>query len=330
MTPFARAHAGKVERLLDVLQVPLPAPHARHLLRAVRQGIPHARLVQPGHGRRGGDGAKRGADGFGAAMGGADMHGAERPEPAAAEIVAERHAADQVGSRPVVALADGQGRGHDRCAWMGLRHRIGIVSFVGMGGHRIRQHRVHGRCPDVGGKHGRFGYAALGPDVANRHLSGLEAGARDNRGEGIENAMFRGLHDRRGQRAVARLHHVAGHPRRDVSGRDRTVHRALNTNAAVRTGNALAAISPPAPCSMRRRPGFGGRVFLVIVRGLSLTRAHSGPAISRAQVECHADAVHILAVVRERRTRPEAEARIERTRRGKTIHRPCFETHAPV
>ena len=43
----ARAHAGKVERLLDVLDVPLPAPDAGNLLRGVREDIAHALFVQP-------------------------------------------------------------------------------------------------------------------------------------------------------------------------------------------------------------------------------------------------------------------------------------------
>ena len=42
----ARAHTGKVERLLDVIFVARPAPQTRHLLRGVRQRESHALLVE--------------------------------------------------------------------------------------------------------------------------------------------------------------------------------------------------------------------------------------------------------------------------------------------
>ena len=49
----ARAHAGEVERLLDVLGVALPAPHAGDLLGGVRQRVAHPLFVEPRHRRRG-------------------------------------------------------------------------------------------------------------------------------------------------------------------------------------------------------------------------------------------------------------------------------------
>ena len=74
----ARAHAGKVERFLDVLEVALPAPHARDLLDGVRQGVPHALLIEARHRRGGRGGAHRGAHAFGAAMRRAHVIGTER------------------------------------------------------------------------------------------------------------------------------------------------------------------------------------------------------------------------------------------------------------
>ena len=68
----------------------------------------------------------------------------ERHEPAATDVVAERHGPEQFLPGSIVALADGERRGNNGTARMRLCHRIGIVGLVGVGEHRVRQRGVYG------------------------------------------------------------------------------------------------------------------------------------------------------------------------------------------
>ena len=110
----SRAHAGKVECLLDVVLVARPAPEARDLLRRVRQREAHAFLVKMRERRCSAHGAKRGAGPLGAAMSGAHVIGAERHQEATTQVIAEHDGPNQLGARPALSFGHRKCRGYDR------------------------------------------------------------------------------------------------------------------------------------------------------------------------------------------------------------------------
>ena len=215
--PVARAHAGEIERLLDVFEVALPAPHAGHLLNRVRQRVAHALLIEARHRRRGGDRAHRGADAFGGAMRRAHVIRSEREQPSAAQVVAERDRANQILSRALAAFAHGQGSGHDRAAGVGLGDRLEVVGLVGMPEHAVDERRVDRRGPDRRRQDRGFRHTALRPRETDRRFTRLEARARDHRRNRVEDAVTRLARDLGRQRTIARGRHVASHAAGEVS-----------------------------------------------------------------------------------------------------------------
>src|SRR6266550_2377230 len=100
--------------------------------------------------------------------------GAERQEKAAANVVAKRYRSEQLRPRSALAFGHCQRRGHDVTAWMGLGHRLEVVSLVGVREHAVGQRSVHSGCSDVSGQHRRLCGPALRSREANRHFPSLE------------------------------------------------------------------------------------------------------------------------------------------------------------
>ncbi len=221
----ARAHAGKVERLLDVVLVPRPAPEAGHLLRAVGQREARAALVEPGQGRRGGGGAERRAGPLGAAVRGPDVVGAERHQEAAAHVVAQHDGAQELCARAAILFGHRQRGRHDGTARVRLGDRLEVVGFVGVREHAIGQRGVDCGGAEVGGQHRRLERAALRTHVADGRDSGRKLGARHHRRQCVQDPVFSVLHHLCREFPVARGHHVARQPSGDV-GRTR-VHLTL-------------------------------------------------------------------------------------------------------
>jgi hypothetical protein len=105
----------------------------------------------------------------------------ERHEPAAADVVAERHGPEQFFPGSIVALAHGDRRG--TTALPGCAFVTGSASSVslGVGEHRVRQRGIHRGGPDGGREHRRLWHAALCSDVADGHRPRFAAGSRHHR-----------------------------------------------------------------------------------------------------------------------------------------------------
>ena len=212
------AHAGEVERLLHMLGIPDPTPQARHLLRRVRDRVTHARLVEAR--KRGGSrrGAERGARPLGASVRGPHEIRSKGEKKAAADVVAERHGSDEIGSRSTLSLRHGERGGNHRASRMRLRNRLEIVGFVRMRAHAIRERSVDRGGPDVSRDDRRFCNAALCASVPNRHLARLEPRAGHHGAQRVEDAVLRLPCNGRGQAPFAGAGHISREPTGDVSG----------------------------------------------------------------------------------------------------------------
>ena len=195
-----------------MLHVPDPAPDPRHLLHGVGDRVAHLGLIEARHGSGRRRGAYRGAVAFGRPAPGAHEGRLQRHEKPAAQIVAERHRSEEFGPRAALPLSHGQCRRHDDAARVRLGERMKIVRLVGMAEHPVGECRVHGRRHDIRRCDRGFGHAALSAHIVDRHLAGYQAGTRHDGRQRVENPMLRLQHGARGQRGVARAHHVAGEP----------------------------------------------------------------------------------------------------------------------
>ena len=67
---------------------------------------------------------------------------AERGHHACADVIGHRHRAHEVASASPRELACGERRRHRAAAEMNGPDRIGIVGFVGVRRHRVRERRI--------------------------------------------------------------------------------------------------------------------------------------------------------------------------------------------
>ncbi len=253
----ARAHAGEVEGLLDMVLVAHPAPQAGDLLGRVGEREAHAPLVEAGQGGGGAERTEGRAGALGAAMRAADEVGSERQKQAAAQVVAERHRPDEFGAGIPVPLGERQGRRNGGAAGMGLGHRLEIVGLVRVGAHGVGERRVHRGGPEAGGDDPRLIGAAEGPDIGQRHLARPHPGARDHGGQGIEDPVLAGDQDLRGQVLPPGGRHVAretpGHVRLRGGRREGVPARVRAPAPWMRPRRVGALTRRPAGARSRRR-----------------------------------------------------------------------------
>src|SRR2546426_12618659 len=74
---------------------------------------------------------------------------------ARADVVAERDGAHEAGPINTELFAYGKCRRNDGAARMRLRERMGVVGFVGMSQHTVRQRRLNRPAQDVRCSNGR-------------------------------------------------------------------------------------------------------------------------------------------------------------------------------
>jgi hypothetical protein len=205
MTP--RPHAAEIERLLDMLAVARPEADAGRLLRRIGERVTHLALVEAQH-RGGGRGGHEGRHRDRGAARPGSLADTERGDHAGADVVAERHGAQQVLPVAPRELARGQRRRHRAAAEMNRADRIGVVGFVGMGRHGVGERRIDGGRHDAGADHHRLGLAAKAVHIAGGEISGLETRAGHHRGQGIEHMQLGPDHDLGGQLAIEGFCHV--------------------------------------------------------------------------------------------------------------------------
>ncbi len=185
----ARRHAAEVEGLLDVLGVAHPVGEARGLLhrvgelKAQRAGV---EAEQRAGGRRGAEQAAQAVGAVRAAVGGAE---AERDHEARADVVAERHGAQQARAVAAGELGRGEGCRHHRAAGMEAARGVGIVALVGMRADAVGERRVERAGQQAAAGHGRLAPAALAAHPGERPAAGQQARARDHRGQRVEQVL---------------------------------------------------------------------------------------------------------------------------------------------
>ena len=96
---------------------------------------------------------------------------AERGDHARADVIGERHGAQEVPAASARELGRGQRRRYGAAAEMNRADRIGVVGFVGMGRHGVGERRIDGRRHDAGADHHRLRLAAEAVHVTGGELS---------------------------------------------------------------------------------------------------------------------------------------------------------------
>ena len=171
----ARAHAGEVEGLLDVLRVALPAPEAGYLLRGVRERVAHLRLVERASDAAAADGAQRRAHAFGAAVRRPHANRVRAPSGSGStsRSRARRRATARrpSGRRARPSRAPRARRSSPGCAFVNGWKSSVSSAWANM---PLRERGVDRRRADVGRGTAASATAALAAHVADRHLAGLE------------------------------------------------------------------------------------------------------------------------------------------------------------
>jgi hypothetical protein len=80
--------------------------------------------------------------------------------------------------------------GHHRATGMGFRHRLEVVSFIGVTEHAMHQRSVDRRGPDIRGDDRGLCRASLSSHKADCHFSGLEFGPGHHGAERVQDAML--------------------------------------------------------------------------------------------------------------------------------------------
>ena len=195
----ARRHAAEIERFFDVLFVAHPARHARRLLRRIREQMPHLARIEPAQGA----GRRRRAEHRPEAVGRvailAELVGIERQIDAAADVVAERHRAQERSAVAPLALGHRKCRRHDRAAGMAQRRRVRIVGLVGVTEHAVGERSIDRGGHETAADDRRLFRAAERLDVRNRFFAGQEPRARDHRRQRVEHVVLGLLGDLFGQ-----------------------------------------------------------------------------------------------------------------------------------
>ena len=114
---------------------------------------------------------------------------AERHGEACADVVAERHRAQEVGTAAVGELGDRERGRDDAAARMVAAAQMRVVGLVGMSGHGVGKRRAFDwnqqRRPDQS----RFGGTAEALHIVDGQFAGLEPRSRHDGGERIQDVV---------------------------------------------------------------------------------------------------------------------------------------------
>ena len=150
---------------------------------------------------------------------GAELVGVERLRQAAADVVAERHRAQQRRAVAPLALGHGKRRRNNAAARMRLRRRMRVIGLVGVGEHAVRQRGIGGSGDDRAADHAGLADATERLYIRDRLLSRRKARSGDHRRNRVEQVMLGLLRHRRRQRLAQRRRDVSAqlpHHRRDL------------------------------------------------------------------------------------------------------------------
>ncbi len=120
----------------------------------------------------------------------AERGAAHRHHHPRADVVAQRHRAQQPRAVDGAGLAHRQRRRHHGRAGMRTRLVVRVVRLVRMRHHPVGQRRVGGRGREPRARDRRGALAGGGADIALRGLARGELGAGDHRGEGVEEVVL--------------------------------------------------------------------------------------------------------------------------------------------
>ncbi len=205
-----------------MLRIAHPAPQSRNLLGGVGKRIARLRFIESRDRGGSSDCAEGRARAFRAAMRLAHVVRAEREQKAAAEVVADRHGVKEFFAGATLALGQRERGGHHAAPRMRFRLRVEVVCLVGMAEHGVRERRVHGRRPDVGGEHARFSDTALAARILDGHLARLEMRTRHHRSDRIQDPVSGGLLHFGRELTLPRLDHVFRETSSDIGTRHST------------------------------------------------------------------------------------------------------------
>ncbi len=210
---ITRGHATEDKCFLHVLGVALPKRDAGGLLRGIVEQPAHLLRVQIR--RAAGSGGR--AEAFREAMSVAmrfvhELLPAQGHRDARANVVPERDGAQELRAIGGEAFSGGQCRRDDGAARMRERRRVRIVGLVGLGQDAIRERGFDRAAKHIGSDHGGDFLAAVSSGELNGGAAGREFGARNHRGDGVEDVMLRFFRHLIGQCAIAGVGHVCAEP----------------------------------------------------------------------------------------------------------------------
>src|SRR5207245_4650550 len=130
---------------------------------------------------------------------------AQRQGDAGADVVAQRHAAQELRSVGTKTFSCRESRGHNRATRMRKRRSMGIIGLVGLRENAIGQRGLDRAAEHIGGDYGSDFLAAIGSSELNGRAPGSQFGARDHRSDGGEYVIFYFLHHLFGSREVPTL-----------------------------------------------------------------------------------------------------------------------------
>ncbi len=153
---------------------------------------------------------------------------AERRGDARTDVVAQDDRADEPVAVDAEFFADREGGRNHGGAGMGLRGRMGVVGFVGMGQEPVAHRGFDRPAQDVRGNDGRDLLAAIGTGEFVRELAGRKLRAGDHGAQRVQDHLLRLLDD--GRRKVMRcgIRHIGAerrHNRADRGGGVRAQRR---------------------------------------------------------------------------------------------------------
>ncbi len=141
-----------------------------------------------------------------------------RHHHARADVVAKRYCPKQHRAIDPIGLACRERRRDDRAAGMGTGFVVRVVGLVGMGHHAVGKRGIDRRSGQRRAHHGdRPAGAAMLADVALRGLAGRQFGARNHRGQTIEQMTLGLLDNILRQHTGSRLAHIGAERAHDAA-----------------------------------------------------------------------------------------------------------------
>jgi hypothetical protein len=192
--PVARAHPAEVKGLFDMLAVTVPVGNAGCLLHRIGQDVAHTLRIEFVQGSGDSGGAKGRAETMRAVPGRRLELGIERHGRARADVVAQRHGANEIAPAKVALLGNRQGGGNDGATGMKPAAEMGIVGLVGMPRHAVGQGRIRRRKKKRNADDGRLLRTPCPLDEAGGEPAGAETRTGQDRGQSVQDMLFRLRH----------------------------------------------------------------------------------------------------------------------------------------